>query len=108
MARFNIVVGISTRGPEHAAREAEKKARKAGGEQVSIAACAVAGAPGFRPSELDMLNNIAKNIYQLVLCTCPEIIGQKITMPGTPPPLFRLTSAPAGATTWVVYILLRK
>ena len=87
MARFNIVVGTSTKSPELAARDAEKKARKAGGEQISIAGCVVGGASGLPSGDKDLLNNIAKNIYQLVQCTCLETIGVTITKPGTPPPI---------------------
>jgi hypothetical protein len=104
VARFNIVVGISTKGPELAARDAEKKARKAGGEQIGISSC-VLGSSGLSSGDSDLLNNVAKNIYQLVQCTCLETVGATITKPGTPPPI---VGPSRGGEIWVVYILLKK
>jgi hypothetical protein len=105
---FEIVVGTSTKSPQLAAKDAEKKAKLAGGEQVSIAASVFEGAASTAAQD-QLLNNIAKNIYQLVQCTCPTVIGQEIHKPGFPPPLPGLImgTGTGGGSLWVVYILLR-
>jgi len=109
---FKIVVGTSTTTPADAARDAEKNVRAwllthPGFQQISIAACVLGG--GFDPVLDQMLDNIAKNIYQLVQCTCPIKIGQDITKPGVPPPipLFPIGTT-SGGQLWVVYVLLRR
>jgi hypothetical protein len=105
---FEIVVGLSTKGPDFAAKDAEKKAKKAGGEQVSIAASVLGGGQSS-PLQDEMLVNIAKNIYQLVQCECPTTVGEKITKPGTPPPFLpSISKGAANGPLWVVYILLRR
>jgi len=108
--RFETIVKTSLKGPEDAARKADLAARKAGGEQISIAADVVFGSDAQLQKQLDtMLNNIAQNIYQLVQCSCPEIIGQKIIKPGSPPPFhspFSIVTAPQ-TPMWVVYILIK-
>jgi hypothetical protein len=112
MSKFEIVVGTSTKSPDDAAKKAEAKARKAGGEQVSIAACVLSsgGTSPVSQAEMSVLENMAKNIYQLVQCTCPTVVGEKIVKPGTPPPFtstFPARPVPA-SVEWVVYILLKR
>ena len=108
MPRFQIVVGTSPHRPDDAAREAERLAAAAGGEQIGIAAdVCCGGSPGTDPAIFELLKNIADNIYT---CDCPsmEIIGEgiKTLHKGVPPPLV----SPAGPTSgalWLVYILIR-
>lgn len=105
---FEIIVGTSTKSPELATRDAEKKAKKAGGEQIGIAASVLGGGASSAVQD-QMLDNIAKNIYQLVQCTCLTKFGEVIVKPGTPPPtpLYPIGATAAGEPLWVVYILLR-
>ena len=106
MPRFEVVVGTSTRGPDQAAQDAERKARRAGGEQIGIAADVCCGSPGSDPAVLKLLGNIATNIFK---CQCKKqiIIGEKVRtiLQGVPPPTPAPT-APSGAV-WVVYILIK-
>ena len=103
MARFQIVVGTSTKSPQLAARDAERKARRLGGEQISIAADVLGGGGA---ADTKVLENIARNIYQLVQCTCPTLIGEKILHPGVPPPI--PAGGSPGGQLWVVYILVKR
>ena len=108
MPRFEIVVGSSRRGADEAAKDAERKARKAGGEQISIAADVCCGSAGTDPQVAKLLNNIAKNIYA---CQCPKqtIIGEKIKVVsrGVAPPPFISGGPGPSAPLWVVYILIK-
>jgi hypothetical protein len=109
MHRFEVVVGTSRRDPEQAAKQAERKAKKAGGEQIGIAADVCCGSPGTDPLVAKLLNNIATNIFKCQ-CKTQEIIGQKITIvkQGVPPPPFIVTSSTRPSLPlWVVYILIR-
>lgn len=108
MHRFEVVVGTSTRGPDQAAKEAERKAKKAKGEQIGIAATVCCGSSGTDPAVVKLLNNIATNIFRCQ-CKTETIIGQKIKTisQGVPPPFpLPAPTGPSGAL-WVVYILIR-
>jgi hypothetical protein len=108
MHRFEVVVGTSFKGPQEAARDAERKAKKAGGEQISIAADVCCGSSGPDPQVAELLNNIAKNIFA---CQCKKqtIIGEKIKVlqQGVPPPFIRVSAITPSGPLWVVYILIR-
>jgi hypothetical protein len=107
MARFKIVFGQGPT-PKAARDDAEQKVRKAGAgwEPISIAADVVFGGGGS-PYQDRMLSNIAKNIYQLVQCTCPTKVGVDIKKPGFPPATTPFPAAPPSFSLWVVYVLLR-
>lgn len=107
MPRFEVVVGTSTRGPQQAALDAERKATKAGGEQISIAADVCCGSPGTDADMVKLLNNIATNIFKCQ-CKTQTIIGETIKKisQGVAPPLIRTATQPS-PPLWVVYILIR-
>jgi hypothetical protein len=106
MPRYQIVVGTSQNRPEDAAREAERLAAAAGGEQIGIAADVCCGSAGTDPAVFRLLQNIAGNVYE---CNCPgtpagsEQFGSR--MAGSAPPQVSATG-PSGPL-WVVYILIR-
>jgi hypothetical protein len=108
MRKFEVVVGTSRRGPKQAARDAERKAKKAGGEQIGIAADVCCGPPGTDPMVLKLLNNIATNIFKCQ-CKTETDYGQKIKKisQGVPPPISLSGLTQPLAALWVVYILIR-
>jgi len=107
MHRFEVVVGTSTRGPDQAAKEAERKAKKAGGEQICIAADVCCGSAGTDPLIAKLLMNIATNIFRCQ-CKTQTIIGQEIKKISQGVALGILPSATrASSPLWVVYILIR-
>ena len=108
MPNFEIVVGTSKRGPDRAAAEAERLARKAGGEQVGLAADVCCGSVGTDPQVAKLLNNIAKNIFKCQ-CKSQKIIGHdiKTITQGVAPPPFVAGGTGASAPLWVVYILIK-
>ena len=108
MPTFEVVVGTSTRGPDQAAQDAERKARKAGGEQIGIAADVCCGSSGTDPQVLKLLNNIATNIFKCQ-CKTQKVYGEiiKTIKQGVTPPLVTTGSTGSSRPLWVVYILIR-
>jgi len=107
---FTLVVGKSTVGPEEARDDAERQASAIhGGEQISVAACVVPGAYSYSasdPETIKLLDNLARNIYQLVQCTCTRVEGND--PPGAPVPLPAVNPNPTWSPgLWVVYILVK-
>jgi hypothetical protein len=107
MAKFEVVVGMSTKTPEQAAKNAESKAKKAGGEQIGITSTVCCGTPGTDPLLSKLLHNIATNIFRCQ-CKTETLIGVTIKkiMQGVPPPALTAPPGPS-APLWVVYILIK-
>lgn len=107
MPRFEIVVGTLKQGPEQAKNDAERKAKKAGGEQIGIAADVCCGTAGTDPLIATLLKNIATNILKCQ-CKTQTIIGQEIKKISQGVALGILPGATRpSAPLWVVYILIK-
>src|SRR6195256_3236245 len=110
---FEIVVGTSSKSPEAARNEAERKARIAKGEWISIAASEVSHS-GVADATLAAMNrtleSMAQNIYTMAKCSCAgvgnEVVKQYLRPPKAMPPTV-LPAPPTGGNFWVVYILLK-